>query len=719
MHHTTVSTTRPHSATARALTCLAATVATVGALGLASASAASAAPLPWDMERAGLPWVPSTSVDGEITVAPVKVDDPKTGVLRTFKRDGSPVTYATTWAGVDSRWAPGGDKLLTTATQGFDTTAIGPNAPEYVYSQRYGTSHNWSPYGESSTGASTVIGNTPYTSRAYWQVRNTTQVLSPATASDPGAGAPLPSGDGYVVDIAGGGTGARDLGMVEASFPVWANPSLNAPSSAPTALGYSALDAHDAAVSNDGTLAFVGTSADGPAIFVDEGTGPVAVAPLTTACAGQRPAFAPSGRSIAYVAPVAGDCTSTELRVLAKSGNTFVGGTDTKVTDSKTGAPAGMTFANPSWRPRTPAAEKVRLGGKDRVATAVAVSRYGWPDGSQCAILASSTAFPDALVGGPLAGAMGAPLLTTPTKTLDSRVLAELKRLMPATRDRFVYIVGGTGAVSSSVQKTLESNGFGVVRLGASDRFGTSVAVAKELDAGYTDFPLPRNTVFLANGMTFPDALSAGPAATGYFAPVLLSNGTKVPAVVNSYVSGRSQIRKVNAVGGSAATAMRSFGAKAGVAATGADRYETSAVVAQTWFPDGAVVGYASGENFPDAVTGGAFMSNWYGPLMLVRSATVPSPVGSTALAYRASTDQTVTFGGTGVISTTVQNTVASRAGTQTAVWGPTTPVVDNPVYPVPPAAKGMARPDRPGTPDQRGSRLRPDTQDFRSANQR
>ncbi len=350
-----------------------------------------------------------------------------------------------------------------------------------------------------------------------------------------------------------------------------------------------------------------------------------------------------------------------------------------------TTSPAGdhpRHFASVSWRARTPTADNRRLGGADRVSTGIQVSKFGWTEGAQGAVIASSDSFPDALVAGPLAGAAGVPLLINPKSKLDSRVLAELKRLMPTSAARFVYIVGGTGVVSKAVQSALNSNGFEVFRLAGSDRFATSVAVAKELDNGFRNAPLPRSTAFLADGMNFPDALAAGPAASQFFAPTLLAKGGTVPASVKAYVNGRSAITRVNAVGGNAARAVGVFGGRAGDRLIGANRFDTSVLVARQYFPGAATVGYASGTSFPDALTGGALMAAMWQPLMLVQKSTTPATVSAQAYSYRAATDQVLTFGGSGVVAETVRSTVATRAGTQTALYGPTTPLVENPDFP-------------------------------------
>lgn len=697
------------SARRRTATTTGAVVALTTALGLtvATGGPAQAADGIWDITSVALPWTPATSTDGDISFALVDNADAKNSEVVSYTRGGSPVQYASRFNAKDLAWGPAGDQLLTVPAGGFTTTTISPTPLERVSQISRPTPSLWSPYGDSTVGATGSAGS--YQARAQWVARNTSDALTPTQATSPGAGAVGPLGNRTVVVMKDSG-GNTDLGVVVTGFPRQGNAANNRPSAAPTALGYASLAPHDPVVSNDGTLAFVGTSTDGPAVFVDEGKGAVAVAQLGEDCAGtQRPAFAPSGKSLAYVAS-SGGCTASVLHVLDKAGNSFVGGTDATVVASTALDTTTVThhFANASWRAKTPKAANTRLGGRDRIATGIAVSQHGYPTGTDGAIIASAESFPDALVAGPLSGAAGYPLLVTGKSSLDSRVLAELKRLMPTANSRFVFIVGGTGSVSDAVRKTLEANGFQVVRLAGRDRFETSVAVARNLDDGYSGSTSPRTTAVLADGMNFPDALSAGPVATQFYGPVLLTNKTSVPTSVKSYVNGRTNIRTVHAIGGNAAKAVGVFGGRAGERIVGKDRFDTSAKVAQRFFADALTVGYANGMTFPDALTGGALMSAMWEPLMLVQAGSTPAPVSSMANLYRPTTDEVLTFGGSAVVSDAVRGALATAAGTQTAVWGPDTAWDDNPYYPATSAAARslQAKPGKVGSSRLGTSRL-------------
>jgi hypothetical protein len=257
-----------------------------------------------------------------------------------------------------------------------------------------------------------------------------------------------------------------------------------------------------------------------------------------------------------------------------------------------------------------------RLSGADRILTAIAVSQDAFPeDGSAGAVvLARSDQFPDALAGTPLASQTNAPLLLTPPTTLDARTLAEIERVLPPGGT--VYLLGGTAALSSDVQAAVDTT-HTPLRLAGADRFMTSIEIAKVLAES-------TGTIFFATGMNFPDALGAGAAASASGSgAVLLTADRVMPEAVWDFVTTTFPIDVgLVAVGGQAAAA-----APTAQKAAGADRYETATKLAALVFDDPTAVGFASGADFPDGLTGGAHMGRRGGPLLLVAPTSVPTVV--------------------------------------------------------------------------------------------
>jgi len=93
------------------------------------------------------------------------------------------------------------------------------------------------------------------------------------------------------------------------------------------------------------------------------------------------------------------------------------------------------------------------LAGADRYATAQQIATKEFAPGVPFAYVASGASFPDALVGAPLAGVSGSPILMTPTDSLTGSTTAALKFLVPKKID----VLGGSSAVSAPVQSQLAS----------------------------------------------------------------------------------------------------------------------------------------------------------------------------------------------------------------------------------------------------------------------
>jgi putative cell wall-binding protein len=83
-----------------------------------------------------------------------------------------------------------------------------------------------------------------------------------------------------------------------------------------------------------------------------------------------------------------------------------------------------------------------RISGADRYAAAAAISRASFAT-ADAVYIATGTNFPDALAGGPVAAAEGAPLLLVPTGPVPSSVLNEIRRLDPSR----IVVLGGTRSV--------------------------------------------------------------------------------------------------------------------------------------------------------------------------------------------------------------------------------------------------------------------------------
>lgn len=157
-----------------------------------------------------------------------------------------------------------------------------------------------------------------------------------------------------------------------------------------------------------------------------------------------------------------------------------------------------------------------RLAGENRYATSVEISKATFEPGIPVLYLASGANWPDALSAGPAASARGGSLLLTGPTTLPDVTRDEIKRLAPQR----VVVVGSSASVSDGVLAQVEELVPDVTRIGGVDRFDTSRKLVADAFG-----PGPYETVFLATGANFPDALSAGPIAGRLGVPVLLVSG--------------------------------------------------------------------------------------------------------------------------------------------------------------------------------------------------
>lgn len=178
------------------------------------------------------------------------------------------------------------------------------------------------------------------------------------------------------------------------------------------------------------------------------------------------------------------------------------------------------------------AAYKVkRLGGKDRYKTNLMIlSEAGVAN--EDILICSGLSFADSLS----ASAVGKPILLVGDK-LNSEQITYLKTLSKRT----YYIIGGTGAVSSTVERELE--GYGPTqRVSGANRYSTSVEVAN------TFFGKDCTAAVLAYGLNFPDGLSGGPLAMSLEGPLILVTSTDITSAAG-YVK-NSAVNKLVTLGG-------------------------------------------------------------------------------------------------------------------------------------------------------------------------
>lgn len=174
----------------------------------------------------------------------------------------------------------------------------------------------------------------------------------------------------------------------------------------------------------------------------------------------------------------------------------------------------------------------VRVSGKDRYLTSEAVARYAFPSSvTDGAVIATGRDYPDALAAGPVAGALGRPLVVVDGRR--TSVALSTQALLRELGTHDVLVTGGSGAVSAGLSRSLAvlvaQYGGSVVRASGANRYATAVAINRQA------FPeLPTGDAYVATGTGFPDALAVGVLAGMRGRPLYLSVPYCVPSVVRS-----------------------------------------------------------------------------------------------------------------------------------------------------------------------------------------
>src|SRR5207244_1963739 len=161
------------------------------------------------------------------------------------------------------------------------------------------------------------------------------------------------------------------------------------------------------------------------------------------------------------------------------------------------------------------------------------------------------------------------PVLLTQPDVLPMNVAVELQRLGVTS----VTVVGGTAAVQDHVlEQVTDVTGAATTRVAGVDRYDTAAKVAGL-------FPPGASAAYVADGLTFPDALTAGAAAATAGVPLVLVAPDAVPPVATAALR-RLQPGELRVVGGPSAVSDADIAQLQGLAAStrriaGNDRYGT------------------------------------------------------------------------------------------------------------------------------------------------
>lgn len=257
----------------------------------------------------------------------------------------------------------------------------------------------------------------------------------------------------------------------------------------------------------------------------------------------------------------------------------------------------------------------VRYAGATRYDTALktadALKKSLGVDAFDNIIVADGTNYPDALAGNYLAKTKNAPLILVNHNAESEKMIKDYIDANLAKKGT-VYILGGTGAVASSFEKSLKD--FDVKRLGGSFRYDTNIEILK--DAGVNEEDL-----LVCTGEDFADSLSASAAGK----PILLTAKSGINNTQKKYLD-TLKTTDIYLIGGTGVISekiseqMKSYDQDKTVDRVAGDtRYLTSVAVAKKFCAkDSETVVLAYAQNFPDGLSGGPLALSLDAPLLLV-----------------------------------------------------------------------------------------------------
>ncbi|MHB8464534.1 MAG: cell wall-binding repeat-containing protein [Acidimicrobiales bacterium] len=317
-----------------------------------------------------------------------------------------------------------------------------------------------------------------------------------------------------------------------------------------------------------------------------------------------------------------------------------------------------------------------RFAGATRYDTARLIGTYKAKSSSTFAfgtptqaVLVSGDNFPDALAANFLAGAYKSPTFLTAKATLRPEALQGLQDLGVKN----VTIVGGPEAVSSSEDASLSANGITPTRVAGVNRDDTAATVAQAPGTTVGTYRDKGLTAIVAADTTdhYVDALAGGPLAWAGHFPILLT-GTSSLAPEAAKALQALKIAHVLILGGTAAIDSNVEATIVALGITterleGTNRQLTAIAVANAanqYLTFGlATIGLALGNNFPDALAGGAIGGLTKSPILLTGdTTTLTTDTHDYVRANNGSISQLLVFGGPNAIADSVVTEASSTA---------------------------------------------------------
>ena len=284
-------------------------------------------------------------------------------------------------------------------------------------------------------------------------------------------------------------------------------------------------------------------------------------------------------------------------------------------------------------------ASSPRLAGTDRYETSTKISQKYF-DRADTVVLASGFKNADALVSASLASVNQGPILLTRDSSVPASTKAEITRL-GAKR---VILAGGTSSIGYKVEEELKSMGLSIERKAGANRYATAASIGQLVKDKSGS-----NKVILINGEKDADALTVSSLATEAGIPVLMTRSGVLDANARAKIN-QWKPDEVIVVGGRGSISDRvlnQINAKSKIRVAGANRFETSLVIANKVYPNAETIFIANGRNSVDALSAGAVTGIAKAPIVLVEK----DNVNSSVIGKLKSTKGLIILGGESTVS--------------------------------------------------------------------
>ncbi|SDI14264.1 cell wall-binding repeat-containing protein [Desulfosporosinus hippei] len=303
-----------------------------------------------------------------------------------------------------------------------------------------------------------------------------------------------------------------------------------------------------------------------------------------------------------------------------------------------------------------------RLSGSDRYETSTAIANQFSNQTVSNVVLASGNDFPDALSASVLAHELSAPILLVDRNTQTSKAALDYiqAHLQPQGT---VYITGGTSAIGSDFDSVLSSQGYQIKRLGGSDLYDTNELIVNELNS-------TSDTVYIASGQNFPDALAISSFASQTNSPILLTQTNGLPKGAQEYLT-NNEPKNIYIAGGTAVVSVsveneiKSISPNSKITRfAGQTRFDTASLAYGQLATNPKTIYVASGLNYPDALSGTVLAALNGDPILLIDPSTplVPDSIAMylSQLYKNGATPNVTALGGSVVVPDEVINNVVN-----------------------------------------------------------